>query len=108
MTPSWQARVKAHLQHLVCPPHEEVYDGISYHTVGKPLDDVVVAISYMQAVALLSPFLHWYGVTVCCSVTSHLPHCTTNLNSWNNNNMTNRNTMTIAHSHPNPTNQKNM
>lgn len=47
MTVPCQARVKAHLLDLVCPPHEEVDDGISYHTVGKSLDDMVVAISNM-------------------------------------------------------------
>ncbi len=58
MTLSCEAGVKAHLLHLVRPPHEEVDDGISYHTVGKSLDVVVVAISHMQTVALLSPFFH--------------------------------------------------
>lgn len=47
MSLSCQAGVKAHLLHLVCPPHEEVDDGISYHTAGKFLDDMVVAISDM-------------------------------------------------------------
>ena len=45
MTVPCQAGVKTRLLHLVCPPHEEVDDGISYHTVGKSLDDMVVAIS---------------------------------------------------------------
>lgn len=42
---SCQAGVKAHLLHLVCTGHEEVDDSVSYNTVGKSFNDVVVAFS---------------------------------------------------------------
>lgn len=47
MTTPGQAGVKAHLLHLVCLPHEEVNDSISYDTVGISLNDMMVAISDM-------------------------------------------------------------
>lgn len=47
MTAPCQAGVKAHLLHLVCPPHEEVDDSISHHAIGKSLNDMIVALSNM-------------------------------------------------------------
>lgn len=47
MTLPCQAGVKAHLLHLVCPPHEEVDDAISYYTIRKSVNNMVVARSYM-------------------------------------------------------------
>lgn len=47
MTMPCQTGVKAHLLHLVSPPHEEIDDGVSYHTVGKVLNNMVVTVSDM-------------------------------------------------------------
>lgn len=58
MSVSCQAGVKAHLQHLFSPPHEEVNDSVGDYAVREPLDDVVVALSDVQAVALLPSFFH--------------------------------------------------
>lgn len=81
MTLACQIGVEAHLTHHVCPPHEEVDDSVGHHTAWKALDDVVVAISDVQTVAVLSPFFHRDGVPKCCRVTRHLPDCTANLPS---------------------------
>ncbi len=81
MTLPCQSRVKANLPHLVCPPHEEVDDAISYHTVGKSLNDMVISVSDMETVPLFSPFFYRYGVKVSCSETRHLSHCTSHLRS---------------------------
>lgn len=79
MTLACQTGVKAHLTHHVCPPHEEVDDGIGHHTAGKALDDVVVAISDVQTVACLSPSFQRDGVAIGCRVARRLPDCTANL-----------------------------
>lgn len=81
MTLACQIDVEAHLTHHVCPPHEEVDDSVGHHTVGKPLNDVMVAISDVQAVALLPPSFHRDGVSKCCRVPRHLPDCPANLPS---------------------------
>lgn len=74
MTQPCQAWVEAHLLHLLRPRHEEVDGDVGDHAVGESLDGVVVALSDVQAVALLASLFHGQGVTVRGAVARHFFH----------------------------------
>lgn len=79
MTLPCQAWVEAHLPHLLRPRHEEVDGDVGDHAVGESLDNMVVALSNVQAVALLASVFHGHGVRVGGGVARHLSHRTADL-----------------------------